>query len=361
MTFALMLAVLCPHPVVGQGIQLCMEGPPASSRDVLRFLADRGYPLAVFLLFRDDTALVDEGPLVLARDLRVLPSLPLSLPDLTRGVFRLSAVLRLVRWLEALGITTRLSWEGTRPVLRWSLPPPRGSVALTWDGQRFLGEGRLSGWLARGFVQASLSVEGYGDRERARISLLRPLRPLLEARGRAAYDNTDVPTLSGEVGLQIRREKWVAGSGVHLVWDTVRKVGGVLWTGVNRPQDTLTLWGLVRRDGFWIRGNLRISRRFAEAVILIQEGTLQDSALAEPRGGVRALHGWPESGMFLQGSFVRLGIGPRRVRLLGEGLWERGATHWSLAVRLELQGVHLWLSRGLPDGRTWVYVSLPMG
>ncbi len=361
MTIALVLATLCPYPVIGQGVQLCMTHPPASSREVLRFLANRGYPLAVFLRFQGDTALVDEGPLVLARDLRLSPPLPFPLPDITRGVFRFSTVQRLSRWLEGLGLSARLSWEDARPILRWAFPPPRGSVALTWDGQRFLGEGKITGWLARGFVRGALSVEGYGDRERARGALLRPLRPFLEARGRIIYDNTDIPALSGEGGLQVRAGPWTVGSGVHVVWDTLRKPGGVLWLGWNRSQDTLAFWGLLRNDGFWVRGNLRISGSLAEAMLLVQGGTLRDSALAEPRGGVRALHGWPETGLFLAGSFVRLGIGPRRVRLLGEGLWEPDEVRWSLAVRMELQGVHLWLARGMPDGRTWVYVTLPMG
>jgi len=361
MTLPLMLATLCPYPVVGQTLRLCLEHPPSSSQEVLRFLANRGYPLAVFLRFSEDTAYVDEGPLILAGDLVFSPPFPLRGVRLSHGVFRLSSVERLVRWLDGLGIPTHLFWEGTHPVLWWSLPPPWGGVTFTWDGRQFLGEGRLAGWLARGFIRADLSVEGYGGRERARMGLLRPLQPLVEARLRTAYDNAEIQAFTGEGGLQMRVGPWVVGGGLHLVWDTTRRTGGVLWMERNRPQDTLSLWGLARRRGGWARGQFRFSGRLAELFLFAQGGTLKDSTLAEPRGGAQGLHGWPGTGMFLQGLLGRLGVGPPPFRILGEGLWEPGGMGWSLALRVEMQGVQLWFARGMPDGQVWVYVSLPMG
>lgn len=358
------LLVSCGFHIVGQGISFCLNRQPASSRDVLRFLANRGYPLATFLRFGEDTAFVNEGPLIHMGDLRVETPTP-TLVHWARGnpgdVFRMVKVQQFLQWLHALHIPARLFWDNAIPVIRWRFPPPRGQAGFTWNGSGFLGRGNLEAWVPGVLTRIRVEVEGEGDRERARLALLRPLRPLLEGFFEGMYVNSMVPAASMEGGLAFRRGPFMLGMGGHLVWDTLRRGGVIVQGGFSREQDSLALWSLLRGDGALLRFVVHMEQPWGEGEIFALAGTLEDSSLAEPRGGPGRLHGWPGTGRFLHGIRVRGGVGPRVFRGFLEGLMEKDrGLQWDLALRTRIGGVDLWLSRGMPDGQTWVYVTLQM-
>ncbi len=351
----------CPHVIVGKHVQFCVSRV-SRPRDVLRFLADRGYPLAVLVAWKGDTVQVDEGPFIHVDSVAVLPSNP-WMERWVRSIlvgrpFAYRRIQPLLTWLTYREHAPSLVWAGTVPVLRWSVPPPRGMLSLRWD-RRLFGGGDFRMFLPTLWMYVRVAVEGYRERQILEVALQHPLRPRMDLMFRGQYTDARIPQARLEGGGVLTFRRGEISLALEGTGDTIWRAGLSMRGIFLLPHDTLRFWGILRRGGWMLRVGAHGRGKFLEGEVLLQDGSLRGPDVEIPRGGWRALHGWPDAGFWTRGGFFRIGVGPPNLRGVVEGLWEAdGPPLWSAGVRWSTGMYSLWGMHGIPGGRTWVYVTL---
>lgn len=355
----------CTPVIQGKAIRFCAS-PTWNPHDILTFLANRGYPLAVFLAQEGDTFRVDEGPFVVVNTLAVIPSnrwLQRWLEGaLLHRPFSLRHYQTIASWLNRRGHAPFLSWSGTLPVVRWHTPPPRGSLVFQWN-QRLLGGGELEVFFPSFWTYLQIETEGYQTRQSLDFTAERPIQPGMDLYVQGRYTDALLPQshIEGGIGLSFSMVSLRAGMG--FTSDTMVQIGASvfgLFHIPKIPEGTFTFQGRFRPRGWMLRLESISQFHWWEVQSLIADGTLPDPDGVLPRGGWQTLHGWPETGFWNRGWFVRLGIGPHAIRVVGEGLFENTPPLWSVGFRMMIKPYVLWMMWGVPGGRAWVYLTLQL-